>query len=156
MRITSKLAVNKRKKLNKLLKEETMFKVHYLGSFYDDSTERTEIWRKLNIRFGNEKYFPTGSIFNKFYRTVRELPPGTIRDSVGDEKAFEHNDIISIIFDMMQAENWSPNGEKRGLIEALDLSHTSMSVGDIIEDVENEKFYMVEPIGFAAFNITEW
>jgi hypothetical protein len=34
----------------------------------------------------------------------------------------------------MQAERWSPNGEARPLLERLGLSHTSMSVGDVILD----------------------
>ena len=36
----------------------------------------------------------------------------------------------------MQAENWSPHGEARPLIERLALSHTSMSVGDVLRDEE--------------------
>ena len=34
----------------------------------------------------------------------------------------------------MQGENWSPRGEARGLIQSLGLSHTSMSVGDVLRD----------------------
>ena len=34
----------------------------------------------------------------------------------------------------MQAEHCSPNGEARPLLERLGLSHTSMSVGDVIRD----------------------
>ena len=34
----------------------------------------------------------------------------------------------------MQAERWSPNGEARPLLERLGLNHTSMSVGDVIQD----------------------
>ena len=34
----------------------------------------------------------------------------------------------------MQAEHWSPNGKARPLLERLGLSHTSMSVGDVIRD----------------------
>jgi hypothetical protein len=36
----------------------------------------------------------------------------------------------------MQAENWSPHGEARPLIERLGLTHTSMSVGDVLRDEE--------------------
>ena len=38
----------------------------------------------------------------------------------------------------MQAEYWSPNGEGRPLLERLGLSHTSMSVGDVIQDDEGK------------------
>jgi len=36
----------------------------------------------------------------------------------------------------MQGENWSPHGEARPLIEYLGLTHTSMSVGDVLRDEE--------------------
>ena len=41
----------------------------------------------------------------------------------------------------MQGENWSPNGEARNLIGSLGLSHTSMSVGDIIE-IDGNLFFV--------------
>ena len=34
----------------------------------------------------------------------------------------------------MQGENWSPHGEAREQIQSLGLSHTSMSVGDVLRD----------------------
>ena len=37
-------------------------------------------------------------------------------------------------FRRMQGENWSPNGEARELLRALGLTHTSMSVGDVLRD----------------------
>lgn len=52
------------------------------------------------------------------------------------------------IFAGMQGENWSPNGEARPIIEALGLQHTSMSVGDIIHDVVNGKWYKIKNVGF--------
>lgn len=36
------------------------------------------------------------------------------------------------VFRQMQGEIWSPRGEARPLIERLHLSHTSMSVGDLV------------------------
>jgi hypothetical protein len=42
------------------------------------------------------------------------------------------------VFQMMQADCWSPNGEQRSTIIALHLHHTSMSVGDVLlTDVGN-------------------
>lgn len=52
------------------------------------------------------------------------------------------------IFEMMQGETWSPQGEARSLIESAKLSHTSMSVGDIVK-IEN-KLWMVDRIGWKA------
>ena len=37
-------------------------------------------------------------------------------------------------FRRMQGENWSPQGEARQLLQALGLRHTSMSVGDVLQD----------------------
>lgn len=36
------------------------------------------------------------------------------------------------VFEMMQGEVWSPNGEARELIDVLGLGHTSMCTGDIV------------------------
>ena len=44
------------------------------------------------------------------------------------------------VFYNMQAEIWSPNGEKRDLIIGLELHHTSMSVGDVVM-VENGDYF---------------
>lgn len=55
------------------------------------------------------------------------------------------------VFTWLQAENWSPNGEARELIQQLGLSHTSMSVGDIIQ--VDERFFACEPFGWE--NITD-
>ena len=50
------------------------------------------------------------------------------------------------IFTAMQGENWSPGGEARGLIRSKGLTHTSMSVGDIV--VIGKKGYIVDISGF--------
>lgn len=57
---------------------------------------------------------------------------------------------IDNIFDLMQGENWSPNGEARDLIKQTGTYHTSMSVGDIIED-ENGIFHLVNSFGFSIY-----
>ena len=50
-----------------------------------------------------------------------------------------------------QGEIWSPNGEARSLIEEKGLRHTSMSVGDVIEDPDGT-FWVVASIGFAPLS----
>lgn len=50
------------------------------------------------------------------------------------------------LFNLMQGEYWSPNGEARTLIQRLGLNHTSMSCGDVI--VDNGDIYMVDQTGF--------
>lgn len=52
------------------------------------------------------------------------------------------------IWILMQGDNWSPNGEARNLIRKLGLKHTSMSIGDLIEDTNTGIFYEVAGIGF--------
>lgn len=54
-------------------------------------------------------------------------------------------------FEMMQAENWSPNGEAMKLISGLGLHHTSMSVGDAFED-ENGNYFVVGMFGFTPLS----
>ncbi len=51
-----------------------------------------------------------------------------------------------VIFEMMQGEKWSPCGEARGLIKGLGLSHTSMSIGDVLQI--GDDFYFTDRDGF--------
>lgn len=51
------------------------------------------------------------------------------------------------IYQMFQGEVWSPNGEANKLIRSLNISHTSMSVGDIIK-MPNGICYFVDMTGF--------
>jgi hypothetical protein len=46
--------------------------------------------------------------------------------------------ICEWCFDKFQGENWSPNGEARPIIRAMGITHTSMSVGDCVEIVDDE------------------
>lgn len=83
----------------------------------------------------------------------------------GDFSAFDHNDLLKThkfltsrnvltndtealeeLYEGFQAENWSPNGEARGLIQMLGLEHTSMSIGDLI--VLDTNMYIVDSVGF--------
>lgn len=59
------------------------------------------------------------------------------------------------VFQKMQGENWSPNGEARPIIAALGLHHTSMSTGDLIEHkaCQCTNYYMVAPAGFVHVRI---
>lgn len=53
---------------------------------------------------------------------------------------------LEAIFEMMQGEMWSPNGEARDLIRSLGIQHTSMSVGDAVQ-IE-DKIFVVDILGF--------
>lgn len=56
------------------------------------------------------------------------------------------------VFQKMQGEVWSPNGEAREGIKALGLSHTSMSVGDVLYSDNEDKYYMVKDFGWVEFS----
>jgi hypothetical protein len=55
---------------------------------------------------------------------------------------------VEAVWVMMQGENWSPNGEARPLIEAKGLRHTSMSVGDVLVDVDTGNVFLAAGVGF--------
>ena len=48
----------------------------------------------------------------------------------------------------MQGEQWSPNGEARRAIKDLGLSHTSIMIGDIVEEIKTGRQFIVDWIGF--------
>ena len=56
--------------------------------------------------------------------------------------------LLQHVFERMQGEIWSPNGEAREVIRALELCHTSMSAGDVIFDAAKEEYYQVGILGF--------
>lgn len=58
------------------------------------------------------------------------------------------------VYEIMQGEVWSPYGEARQSILELGLAHTSMSVGDIIWNVREDKYFLVAPIGFKEVKLT--
>lgn len=57
---------------------------------------------------------------------------------------------LEYVFQAMQGESWSPNGEARSLIREKGLSHTSMSVGDVVEI--GEFFFMVDSMGWVELS----
>lgn len=63
-------------------------------------------------------------------------------------------DSIDEVYSRMQGENWSPNGEMREFIKLCGLSHTSMSVGDVIYSEDDDEFYSVSSYGFDVLTLT--
>ncbi len=59
---------------------------------------------------------------------------------------------VEQVFALQQAEAWSPNGEAQYLIRRKGLKHTSMSVGDIVVD-ENDNVYLCDIIGFKHLRV---
>lgn len=52
------------------------------------------------------------------------------------------------VFEMFQAENWSPRGEANEMIRRLGVNHLSMTVGDVVS--VNGVFYVVDLFGFRS------
>jgi hypothetical protein len=66
--------------------------------------------------------------------------PGITHQKVKDIQAASLDDA----YRRMQGYNWSPNGEARPLIESLEgVSHTSMSIGDVLRPHELGKMAFV-------------
>ncbi len=55
---------------------------------------------------------------------------------------------MDAVYYFMQGEIWSPNGEAKDLIRSLGLSHTSMSIGDVVCDVETGEHFMAVSYGW--------
>ncbi len=85
---------------------------------------------------------PTVETLNQTHAcvAVKEIRPGDGPDSLDLEKVYSE----------MQCQLWSPKGEARELIRELKLTHTSMSVGDIVK--HNEVLYIVADVGFERIN----
>lgn len=64
------------------------------------------------------------------------------------------NDALEVVYYRMQGEIWSPHGEMREFIKLCGLTHTSMSVGDVIYSEQEDKFYSVCPFGFEVLTLT--
>ena len=56
---------------------------------------------------------------------------------------------LNRIYQSLQGEFWSPNGEAVNLIKKLNTGHTSMSIGDVI--VMGNDYYLVVDSGFEKF-----
>ena len=100
------------------------YKAHYLKI---DELDREE---RLDIQFG--KKLPSVADLERTH-----APIGTVMA-----------DHLEHVFMKMQAENWSPCGEARELIEKSKTGHTSMCMGDVVEDLATKKFYFVAMVGF--------
>jgi hypothetical protein len=70
--------------------------------------------------------------------TMGQMPSARYLDNTHTFVREIEADGLDAAYSAMQAEHWSPNGEAAALIDAKDLRHTSMSVGDAaIDDVGN-------------------
>jgi hypothetical protein len=56
-------------------------------------------------------------------------------------------ELLDKLWQALQGERWSPNGEARSLIHSKGLKHTSMSVGDCFK-LNNDDVWIVAAEGF--------
>lgn len=70
---------------------------------------------------------------------------------IGDKLHDIEMSVCEKVFNWMQGENWSPNGEARTLISKMGLHHTSMSCGDMIQI--GDRFFACKRFGFEEIKI---
>lgn len=62
-------------------------------------------------------------------KRLRDEGPRATHVLLGDVSSTSPEEI----YEALQGESWSPEGQARDLIQSLGLSHTSMSMGDIVQ-----------------------
>ena len=98
-------------------------------------------------------YFNKG-LFSKFSRGTRGLDLNAVLadlDNTHTRIGRVNETDLSEIFNMMQGEVWSPNGEANTMPAMSKTGHTSMSMGDVIM-LPNGSAYMVDFSGFTNLN----
>jgi len=75
--------------------------------------------------------------------TLKTLPDSHICLGRIDERNLE------VACAILQSENWSPHGEANELIRKLRLTHTTMSIGDILVRYEDRDGKRI-PVGYIA------
>ncbi len=104
---------------------------------------------RRSIRIGKKRVKPYRVYYAKSPRFLSN--PSLRRSNLGDTHVWLMDleaENLEDVFQKMQGEVWSPNGEARELILGKGLCHTSMSVGDVVYDVEGDKYFEVGMIGF--------
>jgi len=105
---------------------------------------RTRIWyarpeKTRDLGVGHDFCFKKGLLPSRANLEATHILVGAI--SATDPEA---------IFDLMQGERWSPSGQARSLITKLGLHHTSMSVGDVVQILDDTFF--VDRDGFVLLD----
>ena len=124
----------------------TLFRRDSRGSGHNSVRKRDEM-KKFNVYYAIEPTFERGELdFGHEEVTVE-----TLHTTHKFVKQVEAEDLEGV-FKMMQDEQCCPNGEVPDIIKSLGLSHTSMSIGDVIED-EDGRFYVLDMTGFSELSI---
>jgi hypothetical protein len=85
---------------------------------------------------------------NKTFKVFYKHPEGNFKYirtvTVSADSDIGLDECLGHVFYQMQGDVWSPHGQAREEIIALGVQHTSMSIGDVAMDVDEQKFYRVE------------
>lgn len=87
-------------------------------------------------------------------RTIRKNKGSSFKGDLGETHTLlgtVRSEEPEKLFHALQGEMWSPNGEARGLISSLGLSHTSMSVGDAIQI--GRRLLVCDMVGFIEVEV---
>jgi len=104
------------------------------------------------INFCNEAQEGDGRVFMVFYAKNFYEP----MENIKPERIAETHRFIDLVLSVsaesvyhgMQAEIWSCIGQGRSRIEGAGVSHTSMSVGDVLFDVDEDAWLYCDRIGW--------
>lgn len=87
---------------------------------------------RFQVWYMRPEFFRDGILGFKFLQSQAKLPRAAHLNAthvfLKEIEAADKN----AAFSAMQAEVWSPRGEAQALLEAKGLTHTSMSVGDVL------------------------
>lgn len=102
------------------------------------------------IYYMTEAQFREGSMGVKWCREKNFLPnPADLTKTHVHLRNIEAKDLEDVFY-QQQGEVWSPNGEARDLIRGKGLRHTSMSVGDVVVDLDTKETFVVDRFGFVS------
>ena len=95
------------------------------------------------------------SVYIPFYAKNPKFQDLSERENMDDYQELFHvwAENLDQVFHRMQGEVWSPEGEARDYIRFLGLKHTSMSVGDVIYDWLEDKYFAVQMCGFTEIKL---
>lgn len=91
---------------------------------------------------------PRGKRFSQeAAKSVRELGNTHACIMKRDFEVSGRNPLESV-FLQMQGENWNSDGVANDWLRRCEVGHSSMSVGDVVEVIPEQKFYVVANFGF--------
>lgn len=96
-------------------------------------------------------------VYYKIHPDFENLPAEmNVQDFFSSYRPVEvlNTDSLDLVYYRMQGDVWSPHGEMRDFIKTLGLSHTSMSVGDVVYSEQDDEFYSVSSDGFEVLTLT--